>query len=493
MGQETKLVEQFDKDGDKRLNSEERRAARASLDSGGRPRGPGGGRRFRGGPPGGFGRPGGNDEPVSPGVRLAPSDVKIYGDAPLYDSKSIRTLFLEFQDSDWEAEMGAFNNTDVEIPADLTVDGQVYKEVGVHFRGASSFMMVSEGHKRSLNISLDFAHKDQALGGYRTLNLLNSHDDPTFLRSVLFLDIARHYLPAPKANFARVVINGESWGLYVNVQQFNKDFVKEWFGTTQGARWKVPGSPRGRGSLAYLGEDIESYKGIYTIKSKDTPKAWNHLVKLCRTLNETPSEKLQAALAPLLDIDGALKFLALENALINNDGYWVRTSDYGIYQDPKGLFHILPHDVNETFSIAGGPGFGRGPGPGGGAPTNGLELDPLIAAEDPQKPLISKLLAVPAFRERYLRYVREIAERWLDWDNLEPLARGYHEMIAPDVKADTRKLESTEAFVTGLADSFGQSEDTGRFPMQRSVSLKDFANQRRAYLLNHNEIKHLPR
>ena len=116
MGQETKLVEQFDKDGDKRLNSEERRAARASLDSGGRPRGPGGpggGRRFRGGPPGGFGRPGGNEEPVSPGVRLTPSDVKIYGDAPLYDSKTIRTLFLEFQDSDWEAEMAAFNNTDV--------------------------------------------------------------------------------------------------------------------------------------------------------------------------------------------------------------------------------------------------------------------------------------------------------------------------------------------------------------------------------------------
>jgi molybdopterin-biosynthesis enzyme MoeA-like protein len=51
------------------------------------------------------------------------------------------------------------------------------------------------------------------------------------------------------------VINGESWGVYVSVQQFNKDFVKEWFETTKGARWKVPGSPGGRGSLAYLGDD----------------------------------------------------------------------------------------------------------------------------------------------------------------------------------------------------------------------------------------------
>jgi len=33
-------------------------------------------------------------------------------------------------------------------------------------------------------------------------------------RSVLFLEVARDYIPAVKANFVRVVINGESWGVY---------------------------------------------------------------------------------------------------------------------------------------------------------------------------------------------------------------------------------------------------------------------------------------
>ena len=32
-------------------------------------------------------------------------------------------------------------------------------------------------------------------------------------------------VPAPKANFVRLVINGENWGIYANVQQFNKDFL----------------------------------------------------------------------------------------------------------------------------------------------------------------------------------------------------------------------------------------------------------------------------
>ena len=52
-------------------------------------------------------------------------------------------------------------------------------------------------------------------------------------------------MPAPKANFTRVVINGESWGIYTNAEQFNKDFIKNWFKTEKGARWKVPGNPGG--------------------------------------------------------------------------------------------------------------------------------------------------------------------------------------------------------------------------------------------------------
>src|SRR5262245_36095182 len=385
---ETKLLKQFDKDGDGRLNVAERKAAREFLQKeraeGRGPRGFGGPRGGRGGP---RGFPGGNENqpPPQPGKKLSPADVKSFPNAPLYDPQTLRTFFLEFQNADWEKELVDFHDTDVEVPAKLTVDGKTYEDVGVHFRGMSSYGGVGEGRKRSLNLTLDFAHKDQQIGGYRTLNLLNAHEDPTYLRPVLFCDIAREYLPAPKANFARVVINGESWGIYNNVEQFNKDFVKEWFGTTQGARWKVRGNPGGQGRLTYLGDDPEAYKTIYTIKTKDDAKVWASFIKMCKVLTETPPDKLEEALSPLLDIDGALKFIALDNALINNDGYWIRTSDYSIYQDVKGRFHIIPADVNETFVRPGGPGFGgggrggRGGGPGGFGP--GAMLAPQILSQ----------------------------------------------------------------------------------------------------------------
>ncbi len=254
MQQERKIVAQFDKDGDKRLNADERREARVWLES--QPAGGPGG-RGRGGFPGR-----GNAATGAPGPRLTPADVKTYRSEPLYDPAVLRTFFFQFENDDWEKEMMAFNNTDVDVPATLTVDGKVYKNVGLHFRGASSFFGVPQGLKRSLNVSLDFADDKQTLLGYRTLNLLNSHEDPTFLRTVLYLQAAREYVPAPKANFVRVVLNGESWGVYVSAQQFNKEFIKEWFKTTDGSRWKVPGSPGGRGGLEYLGDDPEPYKRI---------------------------------------------------------------------------------------------------------------------------------------------------------------------------------------------------------------------------------------
>ena len=480
MGGDTKLVKQFDKDGDKRLNFAERKAAREFLAqeraAGRGPRRPFGPRRRDEEP-----------QPAQTGKKLAPADVKTFPDAGLYDPQIVRTLFLEFENPDWESELADFYHTDVEVPAKLTADGKTFRDVGVHFRGASSFFTVSTNRKRSLNLSLDFVHEDQRLAGYRTLNLLNSHTDPTFLRTILFYQIARAYIPAPKANYVRVVINGESWGIYINAQQFNKDFTRDWFNSAAGRRWKVPGSPRGDGGLVYLGDDAAEYKDRYEIKSKDDAKSWDELIRLCRVLNETPADKLEAALEPLLDIDGTLKFLALENALINNDGYWTRASDYNLYQDDKGRFHLVPHDVNETFRQPQGPGMRRG-GEGGGERA-GVKLDPFAGSDDTNKPLLNKLLAVPKLRERYLGYVRQIAREWLDWKKLEPIATQYQQLIAADVQSDAHSLYPFDAFRKSVLEDI---EEAGMRGPRQSISLKSFAEQRRAYLLEYQDAKAVP-
>jgi len=381
---------------------------------------------------------------------LTPAEVTNHADAPLYDPATLRTFFLEFESADWEAEMVAFNNTDVDVPATVTVDGRVYRDVGIHFRGNSSFN-VGDGYKRSLNLSFDFVHEGQAIGGYRTLNFLNANTDATFMRTVLSMHIARQYIPAPKANFVRVVINGENWGIYANAQQFNKEFVAEHFNTTKGARWKIPQGGRSGGAFSYLGDDPSQYRS-FQIKSKDEPEAWAGVIDLAKTLQSTPPEALEAALASRLDVDGYLRFLALDNVMAGADGFYMRGADYSLYRDPNGRFHFVFHDANEMFSMT--------------------QLGPLVAQSDAGKPIISKVLAVPALRAKYLAFVREIADKSLDWNALRPVVAQYRALIAADVARDTRKLYSTDQFVAGTSDDGGPG------------TLRGFFEARRAFLLN---------
>lgn len=545
-GQTRKIVGQFDKDGNGWLNNDERKAARESLKS--QPNAGG-----RGGPGGRSGRgmmmPGGRHEPGKPGPKISPSDVKAVASDNLYDPHVIRTLFFEFENKDWESELEEFRSSDVDVTATLIVDGKTYPNVGVHFRGMSSYGMVPTGSKRSLNVSLDLVDSKQRLYGYKNLNLLNAHEDPTFMHSVLYSQIARTYIPAPKVNFVKVVINGESWGLYANAQQFDKVFLKENYPSDKGTRWKVTGSPGGGGGLTYIGDNVEDYKRRFEIKSGDNEKAWKALIKLCYTLDKTPVDQLEKALEPMLDIESTLWFLALDVALINGDGYWVRASDYCIYLDEKGKFHIVPHDMNEAFQPPMGPGMGGPPGggpgmggaggrgrggmgPGGGSPDKlggppgkqggpppgkqggrqgemgpgskdgraggmgggpgrggmggSYNLDPLVAIYDASKPLRSKLLSVPSLRTRYLQHVKTIAKDWLDPEKFGAVVNEYRELIEKEIAADTRKLSSTEEFKNAVAAPGERGSNASR------SNLLKFATERRKYLLNHPSIKDLP-
>ncbi len=444
------LVVKFDRDGNKRLNRSERDNAREYLTANPELRRPTRGSRL---PRGG-----------SQGAAVTPKDVRAYqASLPLYDANTIRTLFLQFEANDWEQELEAFYHTDVLVPATLVVDNRTYRDVGVSFRGNNSFGNVAAGLKRPLSITLDWVH-GQDLLGYKSINLLNSNQDPTFLRSVLYLDVARDYIPALRANFARVAINGESWGLYVNQQTFSSEAEREMFKSTSGTRWKSPNNSVG-GGFSYLGDDIELYRGWYEMKGADNLDAWKALVRVTRLLNDTVPEKLEAALAPVMDVDAVLKFLALDIALANGDGYWNDGSDFNVYLSAQGRFLATPHDANEGFR-------GRGP--------NAAQPDPLVGLDDPNKALRHRLLAVPALRVRYLRHVGDIAEKWLNWNRLGPLVERYQKLIADDVARDTRKHERTDAFTTGIHGVAGSPPAAG--------TLKGFAELRRAALLAHPDV-----
>lgn len=148
-------------------------------------------------------------------------------------------------------------------------------------------------------------------------------------------------------------------------------------------------------------------------------------------------------------------------------------------------------------------------GPGGMGGGGGVNMDPLMGLNDASKPLRSKLLAVPALKQRYLSYVRTIAEDWLDWNKLGPIVDGYAKLISPFVEADTRKFTSYDAFLTAVnAKAVSETAPTtpapaGAVPEGRvpggpggrgpRLTIRQFAEQRREYLLNLPALKDVTR
>lgn len=107
----------------------------------------------------------------------------------------------------------------------------------------------------------------------------------------------------------------------------------------------------------------------------------------------------------------------------------------------------------------------------------------MIGLDNDRMPLRSRLLNIPHLRQRYLQYVREIAEHGLDLKNLGPVIAGYRELLKDEIAIDTRKLMTADAFLEATAPATSGKEPTG---------LHGFATQRRAFLLANKDITALP-
>ncbi len=407
--------------------------------------------------------------------------------ADLYDEGVMPVLELRFSQSNWYTLLTSNYQSKTDLAATLTVDGVVYEGVGVRFRGNTSYQMVQNSQKKSFNISIDHTLPGQRLMGYKTLNLLNCNSDATFMREVLYSNTCRRQVPSAKANFVRLVINGENWGVYANIQQLNAQFLNDWFPSNEGTQWRGDGmraigggnmgggTPGGGGvtpirrsvgdvgvaeggvtagvaALTWQGANVATYQSAYELKSTHQADPWASLIHTCDVLNNTPLAQLPDNVESVLNVDGALWLCAFEIIFEDDDGYVnKRGSDYGLYYEPEtGRIHLMQYDGNESMSTANWSIFYR--------------------ADDSSVPVMYRLMSIPKYRQRYLAHVRTILSSHFTPDVLNAKIDAYRALIEAEVAADTKKLYTTQAFQTGV------------------TTLRNFVQTRRTTLLANSEV-----
>ncbi len=395
----------------------------------------------------------------------------------LYDETVLRTLHLTFAQSNWYQLLEQNYNTGVELAADLTVDNVTYPNVGVHFRGQSSYLFIGSSQKKPFGISMDAFVPGQRLRGYKTLNLNNGLGDPTFVREVLSYSVCRQYMVAGKANFVVLRVNGNNWGVYVNVQQVNKDMMGEWFTDESGARFEadawLPGAVLNGSSLTQLGTTSASYEHNYDCKTPELLDPWTPLIDTCAALNNGPLATLNATLQPVLAVDQALRMNAAQVVLVNVDSYVGTGHNYFLYHDAlHDRMNTIPWGLNLTLGCLALTGA---------TTAQRSSWDLFINSTNTGRPLTNRLWAVPELRERYLAHVRTMLDQTFSWQVLQPRIAAWQSLIASEVAADTKKLYTTASFTSNVTQDYvtGGAMISG---------LQGLISGRQTYLQNHPEV-----
>lgn len=385
-----------------------------------------------------------------------------------YDENKLESVYLEFEQSDYWQQLHDSYDTENYVLGTLSYKGEVFDSIGAQFKGNTSYRKVRNDAKYSFAISLDEYIDGQDIEGYNTLNFNNAYGDASFMKEVLYNHLNRYNIPSAKANFIKLYINGEYWGIYDNIQQLNKDFTKEWFMTNNGSLWRgdapsngetappTGGRPPGGGggsqwgdgttALNYLGADTALYQEYYTLKHSSQDNPWDLLLNLTDVLNNTPDADLLDSISNYLDIDKTLWFLAHETVFSDDDSYIMKgKQDYYLYYEPETqLFTPLEFDGNSALS------------------TRNIDWDMFYNEENENFPLMNRLYAIPEVRQRYLAHARAIIDELLDVNLTDSLIDKYDALIRSAVESDTKNMYSFPDYESSkeeLKAYFGDRKD----------------------------------
>ncbi len=359
------------------------------------------------------------------------------------------------------------------VKADVELDGEKLREVGLRFKGNGSYMLSAATRKRPFKIDFNRFVDGQKFHGMQQLNLHNNVMDPTRLRQALSYPVFQVAgVASPRTAFAEVslTIDGECdhepLGVYTLVEEIDKAFLRRHFQTDKGLLLK----PEGTQGLEYKGEDWAAYSW-FEPKSKPKKGEAQRLIDLTRLIHKADDEKFRREIGSLLDTNQFASFLAANTLLANMDSFLTQVHNYYVYLPPKtNKFVFLPWDMDLSmgaFFMAG----------------SAEQLQDLSISHPHvgENKLIERLLAWDEFNKTYRDHLRHLTEDCFGENGQTtkdlPIAQAaVKELIAQETKraAEAQKARGPGGFGPGFGPGpgmFGGQPSLETFLVKRRESI----------------------
>jgi|SaaInlV_200m_DNA_2_1039689.scaffolds.fasta_scaffold06926_3 spore coat protein CotH len=308
-----------------------------------------------------------------------------------------------------------FNNGDFEISLD---------EVGFRLRGNTS----RYSQKKSFKISFNTFKPGQDFFGLEKMNLNGEHNDPSLMRSKLAWDICRELgVPASRSNHVLLYINDIFWGVYINVEQVDEEFVDLRYGNKNGNLYKCLWPA----DLVYRGTDPDDYRfssgdrRAYDLRTNQERDDYSDLAFFIDVLNNTPLPERSAELEKVFNIDSYIYAIVMDVFTGNWDGPLYNKNNFYLYKNTAtGKFEYIPFDLDNTFGI---DWFGVS-----WAHRDVYNWSP----SGESRPLYEKIMEVPEYRQKYTEVFRSFLESYVDSGFLKNNALRMRGMISQYISDD---------------------------------------------------------
>jgi CotH kinase protein len=260
----------------------------------------------------------------------------------LFEPEAVVRVDLDLPATSIEALEG---EPDEYQPGSFSLDdgGQTFGplDVGIRLKGsAGSFRPLTR--KAAFKVKFDEYVDDQTFFGLEKLTLNNMVQDESMIHETLTYEAFRVAgLAAPRTGYAFVSVNGEDFGLYLNVETLDLVSLPRWFGSTRHlyeGGYTVDVRPGGAGAF-------EVDEG----KSKDRAD----LEALIAAANEESGD-WSDGVAAVADLEQMTKVWAIERYVGHWDGYAGRLlgpqpNNYYLHSEASGLFRMLPWGTDQTW------------------------------------------------------------------------------------------------------------------------------------------------
>ena len=234
----------------------------------------------------------------------------------VFDESKVHTYSLSVTPSDWN---WLNDNPLLEeyVPAALEFQGRTYENVAIRYKGFFGnlrFCFDEKGNRtcEKLSLKLKFSEYDSS-GRFFGLQRLNFHSmeaDPTKMHDALGYGLFREAgVPAPRTAYARVLVNGELFGLFAVVEQIDEEFIRNAFPDAgQGTLYK---------EIWPEHLSIEPYAAAVVTGPADEAEA---MVRFAQAVQSAGDDEFVDVLESWTELPTFVRYLAADRLMDNFDG-----------------------------------------------------------------------------------------------------------------------------------------------------------------------------